>query len=213
MLVYIQWSLATPQDWQAYDLQSLNDWRQLPKKDAPTPGGEGLMLHDFGDDRGQQWVLDPSHPTANDEGWITSFCFAGIRNQADHHYAGRDGARIRYVRWNDAADWQAMGDRYAQEFSFGMPVVDDEAGILQPDIMETVWAEAQGRRLQKMGKYIGRPPARYPVTVYDWSQFSEPGPANMVRHSVWMTDALMDAHMAARTFTPDFPGWASLTGP
>lgn len=210
MLVYIQWTRANPQDWEAYDLQSLNDWRKLPKKDEPAPGGEGLMLHDFGDERGQQWVLDPSHPTADEPGWITSIAIAGVTHQADHHYAGRDGARIRYVRWNDDDEW--AGDRYADQRSYGLPVVDDALGILQPDMVQTIWAESATRRAKVMGRYTGRPPARYPISVYGWDQFDEPGPANLVRHAVWTTDALADAHMAARTFVPDFPGWASLTG-
>ena len=211
MLVYIQWTRAVPQDWEAYEITSLNDWRKLPFRDEPSSGMTGTMDVDLGPGIGVQTVIDPTHPTADDPGWIHDLSFAGIScSGADHHYAGRDGARIRYMRWNDDVEW--AGDRYAQEWSFALPVIDTELGILQPDIQLTVWAEDAVRRSRYEGTSIGRPPVRYPVQVFDWSAWSQPGPANMRRHSIWMTDASVAAHEAAKTFLPDFPGWTRLTG-
>jgi len=213
MLIYIQWTRAVPQDWEAIEVTSLNDWRKLAQRAEPYSGMPGTMDVDLGPGLGLQTVIDPNHATANDPGWIYDLSFAGISCAgADHHYAGRNGPRIDYMRWCDDAEWTALGDRYAQRWSFAMPVTDTELGILQPDIQLTIWAESQARRDLYTGQFTGRPPARYPITVNDWSSFVAPGPANMVRHGIWMTDEQVAAHEAAKTFTPDFPGWASLTG-
>lgn len=213
MLVYIQWTRGnSPQDWEPYEINSLTDWRKLPQRDEPFSGMAGTMdieVPGFG----TQTVIDPSSPDADEPGWIYDLCVAGIHmSGADHHYAGRDGNRLRYVRWSDDAEWAASGDRYAMEFSFAFPVVDDELGILQPDIQYTLWAENPLRRASKEGRFTGRPPARYPVNVFDWAAFTPPGPSNMVRHGIWMPEESVNAHEAAKTFVPDFPTWASLTG-
>lgn len=239
MLVHIQWSRAnTPQDWQAYEIASLTDWRKLPQKDEPEAGGTGLVLHndpEFGD----IWVPDPSHPTADDEGWINELCIAGIHmSGADHHYAGRDGPRLRYVRWNDDIEWEQASDRYAQEFSFAMPVEDPEIqqravdaglftqaqidamsladkarfGFVAVDVVLSVWAEDPARQARYQNQMTGPRTAPVPLVVSDWASFSPPGPANMVRHGVFMTAAQVAAHEAALTFDPDLPWWAGLTG-
>jgi hypothetical protein len=211
MRVYLQWTRAHPQGWEVFDMTRTNDWRSLPQRDEPGPGVTGLMPYQH-PEFGEVWTPDPTHPTADDPGYIYDMSVAGIEmSGADHISVDRDGARIALTRWNDDTEW--LGDRYAQEFSFGMPVTDAERGVLQPDISLTVWAESAERRARYMGRYTGRPPARYPVTVYGWDQWSAPGPANMVRHGIWLPDDLVAAHEAAKTFRPTFDGWASLTGP
>lgn len=212
MLVYIQWSRGVPQDWEPYEINSLTDWRKLPFKDEPGPGVEGtkdVVIPDYG----VQAVLDPDHPNANDPGWVFDISIAGVTmGGVDHFWAGRDGPRIAFTRWADDDEWALAGDRYAQEWSIGLPVTDDELGIVQPDIQITVYAESADRRARWEGQWTGRPPARYPINVLDWADFSEPGPANMRRHGIWLEDDLLAAHMDARTFIPDWYGWASLTG-
>ena len=211
MLIYIQWTRAVPQDWEAIEITRLQDWRQLPFKDVPTSGLTGTVDVDLGPQWGIQTILDENHVTANDPGWIYDMSVAGISmSGADHISVNRDGPRMALTRWNDDVEW--VGDRYAQQWSFSLPVTDTETGRLEPDVQLTIWAESQARRDAYTGRTIGRPPALYDVNVFDWNQWIEPNPANIRRHGIWMTDAQVAAHESAKTFVPDFPGWSSLTG-
>lgn len=199
MIIYLQDSLGTPQDWRAVSITRDGDWRSLAKKAEPVDGGDGLMLHDFGDERGQKWVLDPNHATANDQGWVYDLEIQGVQmSGADHIHLTVDGGSLVVTRWNDdPVDW--AGDEYAQQWTFRLPVLDGRVGKLQPRQSLTVWAASAERRARYLGQSIGAGEYQESISVIDWSQFSAPGPANMVMHGVWMTDALDAAHAAART--------------
>jgi hypothetical protein len=329
VLLYIQWARgATPQDWQTYEIGAVTDWRKLPKRDEPFSGMSGTVdiVHP---DYGTVTVPDATAPDADDEGWIYDMSIAGISmSGADHIAIRRDGPRIALTRWNDDAEWVALGDRYAQEWSFGMPVEDPAAvasliargqmtqpeydamsleervqiGAWQMDQQLTVWAESSTRRAAYEGipaqsgtdgtatrqpdtqirgtlgpvlvqgarnifstptadftglagqviivsgiatfsivsvtdaqtivvdgelpsgegdlawsitavvQYTGGDPVRHPIVVADWASFTEPGPANIVRHGIWLTDAQVAAHEAAKTYEPSNFQWAGATG-
>jgi hypothetical protein len=138
MRIALQSALGTPQDWQMLAITKDGDWRSLPKKPHPTEGDPGTMQADAGPDFGIQTVLDPSHPTADDPGWLNSINVLGCEYSPDHLHITFSGGRLTLTYWNGLAG----------------------------DVLATA----------------------------PWSSFSEPGPANMVMHSVWLQGRGADSH-------------------
>ena len=82
MKIYVQWTLANPQDWSPVEVVKDPDWRTLPKKNEPV-GGE---------------VID------DNPGWVYALNVQGVRFSSFDHYSVRfaplENALLVTV-WND----------------------------------------------------------------------------------------------------------------
>ncbi len=90
MRVLIQWTLATPQDWETVDS---SDWLSLPKKRDPT-----------------------SFPDTADrtKGWIHCINVQGVCFSADHYHIVDIAGGIRVTTWNDNPTHHPIGLRHAR---------------------------------------------------------------------------------------------------
>ena len=180
MRVYLQWTRANPQDWEALDITTARDWRNAIKNASRS------------EPDGSEVITDAPE-------FIYDLEVQGVQmSGADHIHIDADGGALVLTRWNDdPVDW--AGDRSAQRWTFRLPVMDGRVGKLQPRQSLSVWAEAQARKDIYAQQNIGAGEWNEPVVVNDWSAFTPPGPANMVVHGIWVSDQSVLDHQVART--------------
>lgn len=207
MHIYLQWARGVPQDWETIQVDRDRDWFSLPSRPEPEEGTTGTTELDVGGGVGIRTVLDVTHATANDPGWIYELSCGGIRmSGADHYHVDRDGANLRLTRWvDDDEDWP--NDHWAQEWNFAVPAFDSSAGKVQPRFTVTAWAQDPARAAEFATRTAGAGEQTSSWTVPNWNAWSPPGPANRVRHGIWQTDANVAAQEAALTFDPGYDQW------
>jgi hypothetical protein len=184
MRIALQSALGTPQDWQMLAITKDGDWRSLPKKPHPTEGDPGTMQADAGPDFGIQTVLDPSHPTADDPGWLNSINVLGCEYSPDHLHITFSGGRLTLTYWNDGPLW--AGNRHAEEWTIGLPTWDGQRQVASQNVTKRIWYEDPVVGAKRLAGDV--------LATAPWSSFSEPGPANMVMHSVWLQGRGADSH-------------------
>lgn len=182
MLVYIQYARGNPQDWEAVNLTTDKDIRDLPKRPEPQAGDPGTVEVDVGGGFGVQTALDTSHASADDFGWVYDVSIQGqsLSGASGLHFT-MDGGALVVTRWATSSVHIADGDQYAQRWRYQLPVVDGrlDPPRLQPRItLEEVWTEHADRTARYQAHQAD------PV-VSPWSAWSMPGPENKRRYSVW----------------------------
>lgn len=174
MRVLLQWTLATPGDWEPLELADIRQWRQLPRRPEPV-GGE---------------TID------NTKGWLFDVNVQGVTMGGADHYSVRPapGGGLEVIRWFDDPEEFPAGQRYAQVWSFQRPAPDARhGGRVNTVQFLTVYAEDPAMR----AKWEGQATSGGPVTVLPWSAFTPP-PPNLTVHGIWVSDALLQQHVAAR---------------
>ncbi len=175
MKIYVQWTLATPQDWELYDS---SDWRNLPKKPEPV-GGE---------------IID------DQPGWIHGLCIQGVVFNSFDHYAlweSTDPVGLVVGCWNDDPVDYPVGTRFGDFWMFE-PIQPDSAIGGQLNTRQTKvtygdpeWiADKDHINSIKMTGGLAR--------VDLWNR--KPNPATpIIKHGIWVSDALNDEHFAVRS--------------
>ncbi len=170
MKVLLQWTIETPSDWVELDSA---DWANLPSK--PLPVGRERI---------------DSLP-----GWISRLNIQGVDFCGYDHYAVedlQDGA-CRVTVWKDDPDdipTDVLGEFYARVWTF-LPLAPDPkmGGAWNTRQSQVIYA---GPKLRQF--YLDNPTEH--TEVRPWEEFVPPA---LTRHGIWMPDALMAAHDAART--------------
>lgn len=184
MRLYVQWTTDPPGDWVAVDVLTANDWRKLPSKPEPT-GGETID--------GQP-------------GWVAALMCQGVAILSmDHHHVVPDGASLVITSWNDdPQDWS--GNRHATQWRFDLPTLDGRIGKVNTRQSLTVWRENPSLS-------FGTSTTNGPVEYLPWADFVAPGPANMIRHGIWVTDpVLWELHLARLRLPQNRHGWREWIG-
>ncbi len=169
MRLYLQWTLATPQDWLALDLDTSGPlrrvWEKLPAKAEPV-GGE---------------IID------NLPGWGFDLNVQGVTFGGHDHYTVRPIAGgLEVTVWDDDPAEFPPGQREAQVWTFLDPAPDPAfGGAVNTRQSRVVYTEQPGKHA---------PDAR--TTIRPWSQFVIP--TSLVLHGIWVTDALLNQHVAVR---------------
>lgn len=180
MKVLVQWTRANPTDWEEYDS---TQWTTIPKKPVPV-GGE---------------IID------DDPGWIHAICIQGVVFiSSDHYVVWHDQPTVgdvSVVIWNnDPVDWDGLF--HAQWWIFQNPAPDPVFG---GRINTRQWQQIYGEQSYTAGLppgIIKTHPDRI-TTVENWNKFRQrfdpdfDGP--LVKHGIWVDDALNDQHKAVRT--------------
>jgi hypothetical protein len=162
--IYIQWTRANPQGWEAYEINTVADAMALPRKPEPTA------------------IFDPAAPGADDPGLIFSLNVQGVIFAAVDHYAARiSGKLLEVVAWNDdPADW-SPGTRSAQEWTFDKPRPDPHPGIWVNTYQRlTVYDE-----LDEPAKWLGAKTVSGDVIYRPWSEFVVPD-EDHTWHGIWV---------------------------
>lgn len=183
MKVYVQWSLADPQDWQLLDMATIQAWRNLPKKPVPV-GGE---------------VID------NTPGWPYAVNVQGVLLYGwDHWAAAIVNKQLVVTVWRDDPDDLPPEEFVAQVWTFGNLRPDPRYGDeLNTDQLLTVYAGAN-----VAPRWEGKSTTGGPVTVLPWADFVPPTEQN-TRHGIWLPDALDQAHHARESIH----GWQEWATP
>ena len=185
MIVLVQWSLTTPQDWVSIDVTPTGPgarrWRDLAKKAEPT-GGE---------------VID------NQPGWIFDVCIQGWCLRGADHIAVEpfSGGGLRVYRWFDDLADAETDYRHGQVIEFRPGYVDRTMTLPNgstvrhrgPDQRMTQYAE-------DMTGHAPFAPAEcggLAVPYRPWSEWVNP-PELLTRHGIWLSSSLLSAHLAAR---------------
>lgn len=186
MIVYVQWTLATPTDWVGIDLRTggaaARRWLNLAKKPEPQ-GGE---------------TIDSS------PGWIFDVCIQGVHLYGFDHVAGEPMADgLRFYGWNtDITDPESDPYRWGEVWEFYQPAPDPAfGGQVNTRQRKTVYTEAEPELFAGQVTTLG------PVDVKPWSQFPTPA-ESLTRHGIWVRDeALWQRHFDARS-QRDWREWA-----
>ena len=187
MKLFVQWSEASARDWQ--EVESVA-WGSQPMKPQPV-GGE---------------VIDAT------PGWPCAVNCQGVEFIGYDHYVCESitGGGCRISTWKDDLEDAAV-DLVAGNVPSGLNPADYSAADLfyaRGGEFDPV-ARYDGRSYntrQRQTVYAGRALRDYHATlgpventiVHPWEEFVAPAPES-TRHGVWMSDALMRAHEAART--------------
>jgi hypothetical protein len=188
VLVYLSWARANPVGWEAHEVTKSQDIRSLPNKGEPTA------------------PFDPLAPDADDPGWLVGVNVQGVAIIGFDHIGpsiGTDG-RILIHAWNDdPVDWP---DPWGITWSFANPRIDERvSGGMNTEQYLTVYDSLLGQSGHEVG-YYGKATTGGPVTYLPWADFVEPGPANLVRHGIWITDpVLWELHLVR--MQQSSPGW------
>lgn len=172
MRVYVQWTLADPQDWQAFDgtpQQVVRAWERLNKRGIPTAAS----------------VVD------NSPGWIFALNIQGIVMIGHDHYAlsvvsdPAWGTGLRVTMWQDDPVDFPPGTRSALTWDLFDPGPDPLlGGVINTRQRLTVYAE---------------PGAGYPGSdARPWSEFQAPT-GSAVAHGIWVSDGLLTRHLDVAT--------------
>ena len=194
-VVSVQWTLATPQDWQSIDVTATGPgatrWKNLPKKNLPV-GGE---------------LIDLS------PGWVFALSVDGLVFQGFDHYAvdftGSGSNRIlRVFGWmtdvDDFTDPQALGYRWGEVWTVGAHRPDPRFGGRENTYQtKTVYAE----NTADMARFFPQETSGGTVTLRPWAEFPTPA-ADITRHGIWVPDLLFAQHHAVRT-RPDWKVWVA----
>ena len=174
MKVYVQWSLADPQDWQLVDVSTAAKWRNLAKKAEPV-GGE---------------TID------NTAGWVYAVNVQGVLFYGHDHYSATIVAgALQVTSWvDDPVVYPDPEDWYAHVWTFRDPASDARYGG-QVNTRQTliIYGGANAR-----AKWEGKATSGGPVIVLPFGSFAKPA-ANMTRHGIWLPDALSTAHWQRQT--------------
>lgn len=117
----VQWTYATPSDWEEFDS---SQWGRLPSKPEPV-GGERL---------------DTS------PGWVFALNFQGVILKGWDHYhvehVGGDTHHVRVTCWNDDADDHPIGTRHATVWDILCHAPDPTwGGAINTRQTKTIYAE------------------------------------------------------------------------
>ena len=180
----MQWTKATPADWEPLDLDTSTarrrTWERLPKKAEPS-GGE---------------TIDDS------PGWVYALNCQGMVFNSNDHYAAEplaDGS-VRVTVWNDDLLDHPIGQRIAHVWTFH-PVGSHP---VYPDTWQelTIYAEPLKRAMLPPAIELGPGDAtRYPpnrAVFRDWLEFQKPA-ASVTRHGISVPDDLHSQHVAMRS--------------
>lgn len=186
MLVGVQWTLASPQDWTWIDVKPTGAaarlWERLPKKPVPT-GGE---------------VIDQTL------GYIFDVCIQGVYLYGFDHLALEPlpGGGVRAYGWVDDTDDPTFQYRWGEVWEFRPGWVDRTVKITGdgqvrhrgPDQRKTVYAED----LADMARFVPAECGGLPVELKPWSGFPTP-PVNITAHGIWVHDqTLWQRHFDVR---------------
>lgn len=168
MRIYLQWARANPVGWEPLDVTKTQDIRSLPQKGEPTA------------------PFDPLAPDANDPGWLQAVNVQGVTILGFDHLAPRmnptNPLLIDIVAWNDDPVDFPVGMRWGIAWSFANPRTDPRVGNrVNTEQYLAVWDE-QGRP----AGWYGESTTGGDVVYDTWANFDAPGPANMVRHGIWI---------------------------
>ena len=115
-------------------------------------------------------------------GWVFDINVQGIHFGGSDHYAVEPTAGgVRVTTWNDDSEDYPPGTRFATRWDLLDPALDPAVGQVNTRQTRTMWHEDQ---------------TRFPDAL-PWSQFVPP-PAAVTRHGIWLPEALMNQHLAAR---------------
>lgn len=170
MRVLLQWTKASPTDWETLDLTEIRQWRQLPKKNEPV-GGE---------------TID------NSPGWLYDANIQGVLIGGADHYSARlvPSVGVMLIRWNDDPEDWPVGTRNAQEWTFAKPAPDQRHG----GAMNTVqYLTCYNEDPALQAHWAQQSTSGGPVTSLPWSSFVPPA-ANLTIHGIWVPDTLSDLH-------------------
>lgn len=178
MKIHIQWALATPSSYVAFDLSVRNQIRNIPSKAQPATG---------------------SLPTLdNSPGWVNAINCQGIVFEGFDHYGLAYDASTRKVTLSGWADTSAGGFPYATTWEMWFPKGDPRlAGRMNTDQRGTQYATAGSPQA-----------AFYDSAGLVWTPFAQfvAPAAQATRHGVLMTDERYAAHRAARV-EPTWVDW------
>lgn len=193
MLIYIQWARAHPQDWEPLEVVNTNAWRQLPKKPEPSLGVPGVAEIDAGDPYGLKPGLDVTHPDADAPGWVNAVMCQGLVIRGDVLHIGVEGQTLVITKvYDDLEDWPGM--RWAVQWRLERPASDPRIGGRINTVQHKLaWLE------DPTAIDVGTRTSGGPVVVQPWASFGRPGPENLRRYGIWMTEELARAHAEATT--------------
>lgn len=171
MIVYIQWTTATPSDWQPYDLNRVQDVRNLPRKAAPTATS----------------TLD------NQPGWVSGINLQGVVFEGFDHYAVEFGTGLLIVRvWNDdPRSGYVAGTRWGQVWTFAPPGPDPALGGLVNTRQTVTWYGEPLSEAVVNSNDLG-------IVFQPWSAFTVPA-SNLTWHGFQVSDAQWTAAREARS--------------
>lgn len=183
MRVGLQWSQATPGDWQWIDVnrgQGLRRWRDLPKR--PVPQGDEAIDNQPG------YLFDVVV-----QGW----CLRG----ADHIALEPGAGGVDVWRWFDDLEDDETDYRHGMVIRFRDGWVDrtltfEDGSTIRhqgPDQSMTVYAEDVDAHRQWTPLECGG----LPVELRPWSEWPAP-PEAIVRHGVWLSTELLEKHVKAQ---------------
>ena len=189
MNVYLAWAAADPVGYEALDVTKSQDIRSLPNGGEPTR------------------AFDPAID-GNEKKWLVGVNVQGVDIIGFDHIGpsiGADG-RILITAWNDdPADWP---NPWGITWSFANPRIDPRVGVMNTEQYLTIYETIPGQS----GYTAASSTTGGPVTVLPWADFIAPGPANLVRHGIWITDpVLWELHLVRMRQTR--PGWREYIQP
>ena len=192
MNIYLCWARANPVGYEALDVTKSQDIRGLPNGGVPSA------------------PFDGNASDADDPKWLVGINVQGVDIIGFDHIGpsiGSDG-RILVHAWNDdPADWPSP---WGITWSFANPRIDPNVGnVLNTEQYLTVYDSLLG---QPGARSMGTSTTGGPITYLPWTDFVAPGPANLVRHGIWITDpVLWELHLVQMKQTR--PGWREYITP
>lgn len=168
MRVGVQWTLATPGDWQWFDVTPRrNRWTGMPRKPAPK-GGEAID---------------------HTPGWVFALNCQGIEMRGFDHYAIEGitdpefGDGVKFTLWQSDLEDFAPGTRWVTVWELFEPAPDPRyGGMVNTRQRRTIYAE---------------PNCDHPESNrLPWDAFIAPAD-EVTAHGIWVTDPLFQAHREA----------------
>lgn len=183
MKVYVQWAQATPGDWVLADT---GNWPNRQTKADP--------IGDVGFDLLNNVVSIGDVLLNNQAGWVFGINCQGVVFPPSDHFAVEPhvsgGAVV--TRWDDDPYWYPNGDwKFADVWTFEPLAFDPKVGtvntrqsrVFYGDLLwEQYWIDREGEL----------PPFFRPLS------FFEPPASAVTKHGIWLSDAKVAEHMAAR---------------
>jgi hypothetical protein len=183
LLVYIQWAKSQPEDYDAYEISSMQDVRRLPRKGIPSSGSN----------------LD------NNDGWVADLVVQGVSFAGyDHLSAAFPAAGVlRVFAWNDdPVDYPEGPSAYVWDFH--PPTADPRyGGQTNTRQFLTVYTNVTS----EIAAWTGQSTTGGAVTILPYASFPTPA-ANASLHGIWVEDTLYAQHKALRTLH----GWREWIG-